>query len=177
AVALGFHSDVSMANGTALGLGSAVSAVDSVAVGANSSASADNSVALGAHSTATRANTVSVGDSGTGLTRQITNVAPGTARSDAATVGQLDDAIQGQSQQSQSYARGIGALSSAATSAAVTAAGLPGHSKVALGVGSCGDQAAMGLAYAQTFGSWGATINGAYSGTSTQVGAGAGFSW
>jgi hypothetical protein len=50
---------------------------------------------------------------------------------------------------------------------------------VALGVGACGDQAAMGLAYQQVMGPWAATFTGA-SGSSisnSQVSAGAGFSW
>ncbi|GJH27309.1 YadA family autotransporter adhesin [Caballeronia novacaledonica] len=60
---------------------------DSVAIGGAASASAANSVALGANSVANRPNTVSVG--ATGAERQITNVAAGTADTDAVNVSQL----------------------------------------------------------------------------------------
>jgi trimeric autotransporter adhesin len=69
----------------------------SVAIGANANASADNSVALGANSVADRVNTVSVGSMGS--ERQITNVASGTADTDAVNVRQLNLA----SAQAQSY--------------------------------------------------------------------------
>jgi autotransporter adhesin len=64
---------------------------DSVAMGNGADASADNSVAIGAGSVADRADTVSVGSKGS--ERQITNVAAGTADTDAVNVGQLDSAI------------------------------------------------------------------------------------
>jgi len=60
-------------------------------MGANASATAANSVALGANSVADRANTVSVGSAGN--ERQVTNVAAGTATTDAVNVGQLNDSI------------------------------------------------------------------------------------
>jgi autotransporter adhesin len=63
----------------------------STAMGANASATAANSVALGANSVADRANTVSVGSAGN--ERQVTNVAAGTATTDAVNVGQLNDSI------------------------------------------------------------------------------------
>ncbi|HEY4147190.1 MAG TPA: ESPR-type extended signal peptide-containing protein [Pinirhizobacter sp.] len=64
---------------------------DSVAVGTGASASADNSVAIGAGSVADRADTVSVGS--VGNERQISNVAAGTQRTDAANWGQVQDAL------------------------------------------------------------------------------------
>ncbi|MBW9103314.1 YadA family autotransporter adhesin, partial [Paraburkholderia phenoliruptrix] len=67
------------------------SGTHSTAMGANASASAANSVALGANSVADRANTVSVGSAGN--ERQITNVAAGTATTDAVNVGQLNASI------------------------------------------------------------------------------------
>lgn len=80
-------------------------ATGSIALGTNSSVTAANSVALGAGATATRG--ALAGYTATGLTglqnsagevsigapgaeRQLTNVAPGTAPTDAATVGQVD---------------------------------------------------------------------------------------
>uniref|UniRef100_UPI0038B84BE6 beta strand repeat-containing protein n=1 Tax=Paraburkholderia caffeinilytica TaxID=1761016 RepID=UPI0038B84BE6 len=71
--------------------GAVASGTHSTAMGANASASAANSVALGANSVADRANTVSVGSAGN--ERQVTNVAAGTATTDAVNVGQLNDSI------------------------------------------------------------------------------------
>ncbi len=65
----------------------------SIALGAGSQAGAPNSVALGAGSIATRPNTVSVGS--VGNERQITNVAAGTAATDAVNVAQLQNATAG----------------------------------------------------------------------------------
>jgi autotransporter adhesin len=62
-----------------------------IAIGTNANTTAANSVALGAGSLADRANAVSVGAAGN--LRQITNVADGTAATDAATVGQVAAAI------------------------------------------------------------------------------------
>ncbi len=62
-----------------------------VALGTGASVTADNSVALGSGSIADRADSVSVG--AVGDERQITNVAAGTADTDAATVGQMNTSI------------------------------------------------------------------------------------
>src|SRR3546814_2744217 len=62
-----------------------------MALGPEAFAAADNSVALGALSDATRTNVVSVGSVDRGLTRQITNVAAGTAANDAVNKAQLDE--------------------------------------------------------------------------------------
>lgn len=59
-----------------------------VAIGSLATASADGSVALGQGSVADEAGTVSVGSAG--QERRITNVADGTAATDAVNVGQLD---------------------------------------------------------------------------------------
>ena len=96
------------ANSVAVGSGASATGKNSAAVGAGSSAAADNSVALGAGSTAARGaqanykdpisgktvssvGEVSVGSPG--AERQITNVAPGTALTDAANVAQVQAAI------------------------------------------------------------------------------------
>lgn len=65
---------------------------NSTAIGAGSSASGDNSVAIGAGSTANESNTVSVGS--TGHERTITNVANGVNPTDAANVGQVNQALE-----------------------------------------------------------------------------------
>ncbi|BFG72912.1 hypothetical protein PTKU46_09450 [Paraburkholderia terrae] len=64
---------------------------DSVAIGGAAVATGANSVALGANSTADRANSVSVGS--VGAQRQITNVAAGTADTDAVNVAQMNSAL------------------------------------------------------------------------------------
>lgn len=76
--ALGYKAEVTRAAENGLALGYA------------SQASAKNSVALGANSIADEENTISVGSASS--TRRITNVADGTAATDAATVGQLQSA-------------------------------------------------------------------------------------
>jgi len=77
AVAVGEGSSVTEASGTALGQGSSVTAV--------------GAVALGQGSVADRANTVSVGTASN--QRQITNVAAGVQATDAANVGQVQEAL------------------------------------------------------------------------------------
>jgi autotransporter adhesin len=87
AIALGLNSNASNVDAVAIGTTSSANGTSSVAIGTNASAAAANSVAIGSGSTATAANTVSVGSAGN--ERRITNLAPGIASSDAATVGQL----------------------------------------------------------------------------------------
>ena len=74
---------------------------NSTAVGAGSTASGNNSVAIGAGSVASQANTVSVGSAGN--ERTITNVAAGVNTTDAANVGQVNQAIQTAQNWSKDY--------------------------------------------------------------------------
>jgi autotransporter adhesin len=81
-------------NSVAEGPSSTASGANSTAIGNGSSSSGDNSVALGAGSTdGGRSNVVSVGSSTD--QRQITNVAAGTASTDAVNVSQLQAAQAG----------------------------------------------------------------------------------
>ncbi len=73
--------------GAAFGDGSVATGVNATATGPNAQALADNSAAIGSGSIATQANTVSVGSAAN--QRRVTNVAAGTASTDAANVGQL----------------------------------------------------------------------------------------
>ncbi|QUP56400.1 hypothetical protein GO998_22175 (plasmid) [Ralstonia syzygii] len=89
-----FHANSTLDDAQATGLesiafgGAAVAAgINSMAMGGNARAMAGNAVALGAGSVADRANTVSVGS--VGKERQITNVASGTADTDAVNVAQM----------------------------------------------------------------------------------------
>ncbi|MDZ5789496.1 ESPR-type extended signal peptide-containing protein [Stenotrophomonas maltophilia] len=66
---------------------------DSIAVGTNARATAANSIAVGAGSLADRPNSVSIGAAG--AERQVTNMAAGTAATDAVNLGQLQASEQG----------------------------------------------------------------------------------
>jgi len=89
--AIGHGANVGAANGTAVGNNAIVDAAaqNAVALGADSHASASNSVALGQGAVADQANTVSVGNAT--QQRRITNVAAGSAATDAANVQQVQD--------------------------------------------------------------------------------------
>ncbi|MER1491079.1 YadA-like family protein, partial [Enterobacter cloacae] len=76
---------------TAGGAGAVASGDYSMSVGANSKATHKNSVALGYNSVTDRDNSVSMG--AVGNERQVTNVAAGTADTDAANVGQLKQGV------------------------------------------------------------------------------------
>jgi autotransporter adhesin len=95
ATALGNSASATTANAVAVGQSATVLAANGAAFGANAvvQASATNSVAIGQGSVASAPNTVSVG--APGGERRITNVAPGIASSDAATVGQLSSLSAG----------------------------------------------------------------------------------
>ncbi|WP_239373689.1 ESPR-type extended signal peptide-containing protein [Snodgrassella gandavensis] len=115
ATIIGNAASVSATNGLALGNQTSVSATDAIAVGSNAQATTAGAVALGAGSLANTANevgfnpdnsvtdidpsslpawrsatgAVAVGNVEGGITRQITDVAAGTADTDAANVAQL----------------------------------------------------------------------------------------
>src|SRR6185437_2759586 len=104
--ALGYKSTATGGSSVAVGTFNHALGVASVAVGAGATASGDysmaigagandggfvNAVALGTGAVVDRDNSVSVGASG--AERQITNVAAGTADTDAVNVGQLDSAV------------------------------------------------------------------------------------
>ncbi|HHQ6628452.1 TPA: YadA family autotransporter adhesin, partial [Serratia fonticola] len=92
ATAVGQGATASGISSVAAGQGSNATGAQTIALGGASSASGSNSVALGYGSVADRNNSVSVG--GVDNERQITNVAAGTSRTDAANVGQVNDAFQ-----------------------------------------------------------------------------------
>jgi len=81
----------SATNAVAVGADTSVTAASGTAIGQAASATATNSVALGAGSVADQANTVSVGTAAN--QRRVVNVAAGTAPTDAANVGQVDQAL------------------------------------------------------------------------------------
>ncbi|MGO4700547.1 YadA family autotransporter adhesin [Dyella sp. 2RAB6] len=137
-------------NSTAAGAGSTASGSNSTAVGAGSTASGNNSVAIGAGSVANTANSVSVGSPGN--ERTITNVAPGVNATDAATVGQVQDALTAAKNWSKNYTdqrfqsidrdlNRIGNRANAGVASAIAMASLgqgyqPNMSTAGVGVGS-----------------------------------------
>ena len=88
---------------TAVGAFAAAAGDQSTAVGTGATATGSNSVALGADSVANRPDSVSVGNAAYGLDRQVTNVAAGTQTTDAANVGQVDQAQAQAINTSESY--------------------------------------------------------------------------
>jgi autotransporter adhesin len=90
---VGQSARASNVNTVAVGAGAAATAPNSAAYGTNAFAYAQNSVALGNDAIANRPNTVSVGYAGG--ERQITNVADGTAPTDAVNVRQLTKVASG----------------------------------------------------------------------------------
>jgi len=113
-----FHSNSTLADSSATG-------ADSVAIGGAAVSSGKNSVALGANSVANRDNAVSVGAAGS--ERQITNVAAGTATTDAANVGQLN-----------AVSNSVISLSAAAIKYDTNTDGTPDYSNATLGNGNAG---------------------------------------
>ncbi|EFD8929960.1 cell surface protein, partial [Escherichia coli] len=91
AIALGSNSRAEKDNAIAVGADVNVTGENSIGIGNKSTVSSKNSVALGSNSVASEDNTVSVGSSLN--QRRITNVAPGVNRSDAVTVGQLNESF------------------------------------------------------------------------------------
>ena len=89
----------------AAGEGAAATGNSSTAIGASSSATGNNSVAIGAGSVADSDNAVSVGS--VGNERRIANVAAGTQRTDAANVGQLQDAMSNLQDWTQGQVNGL----------------------------------------------------------------------
>ncbi|TVM39793.1 hypothetical protein FPV20_20055, partial [Escherichia coli O177] len=91
AIALGGNARAEKDNAVAVGADANVTGENSIGIGNKSTVSSKNSVALGSNSVASEDNTVSVGSSLN--QRRITNVAPGVNRSDAVTVGQLNESF------------------------------------------------------------------------------------
>ncbi|TDR30179.1 YadA family autotransporter adhesin [Hydromonas duriensis] len=142
-IAQGHGATASGTDSMAFGTNSAASGESSVAIGANSSSFATNSVALGAGSVADRDNTVSVGS--VGNERQITNVAAGTAPTDAVNVGQLN-ALKGQVDSDIKDLKG----GIAAALALEAAPAVAGKFTTYMGVGHYDGQSAIGISGRKT---------------------------
>src|SRR5665213_2065803 len=100
----GYAVDFGTQDSTAQATNDTVTGTNSVTLGWGTTSSGDNAVVLGTLSSDDgQSNVVSVGNASTGLTRRITNVAPGVLSSDAATVGQLQSAVGGIDSQANAY--------------------------------------------------------------------------
>ncbi|MBN3818092.1 adhesin [Paraburkholderia sp. Se-20369] len=176
---VGDGSGATGSNAIALGQGSNASGNDSTAIGTNASASGNNSVALGTNSVADRDNSVSVG--APGQERQITNVARGTAPTDAVNVQQLNDEIGGVRSDVDHYRRDAsGGIASAVAIANLPQASLAGESMVSVAGGTYSGQSAVafGLSTASRNGRWVVKASGSTNTRGTvAVGAGAGYRW
>jgi autotransporter adhesin len=162
-------------NSVAVGADSNVTAASGTAIGAGASVTANNAVAIGQGSVANQANTVSVGS--VGHERRVTNVAAGTASTDAANVGQVqasaantlssanaytdgrmqqvmqlqDDVFQRLDQQDERIDR-EGAMQSAMSMMIGSAAGIDAPNRLATGTGFQGGEAAISVGYQRAFG-------------------------
>ena len=137
-------------------------------------------MALGSGSVATEANTVSVGSDAS--QRRITNVAAGTAATDAATFGQLS-AVSSRVDAFDNRLNSISSRANAGAAAAMAVAGLPqafrpGAGLVGVAIGSWQSETAFALGASKVFDNGhtifkaGATFDGRGSG-----GANAGIGW
>ncbi len=176
---------------TAVGDGAAASGAGSTAIGTLASAVGSGSVALGSGSVANRPDTVSVGNAAGGLDRQVTNVAAGTATTDAVNVGQLDQGLAGANlytdQQFNLLGQRIGSLDtristamamSAAQSTLLGACDPSAQHCITAAVGYSTGMGAVAFGYRQRAGSYGAiTANASLSQHDAAVGIGWGASW
>jgi autotransporter adhesin len=160
-----------------------------------------NAVALGQGSVADRANTVSVGSEGN--ERQVTNVAAGSAATDAVNKGQLDRGVATANSYTDGQVKAVtdsfdvfkgevdgrlrhmdrridrqGAMSAAMLNMATSAAGIRTQNRVGVGVGFQGGESALSLGYQRAISDRATvTFGGAFSSDDSSVGVGAGFGW
>ncbi|MCA8239762.1 ESPR-type extended signal peptide-containing protein [Burkholderia sp. AU32262] len=163
--AVGQGSAASGSNSSAIGQGSVASGSDSTAIGQGSKATGNGSVAIGAGSVADRDNSVSVGSAG--HERQITNVADGTAPTDAVNVRQLDQRFGETNRMINDVAKNAYAGVAAAMAMPNLTPSQPGKTVVAAGAANykSGSAIAAGATYRTRDGKW--LMNGAVSVTST----------
>ncbi|CAI8694805.1 ESPR-type extended signal peptide-containing protein [Burkholderia sp. IT-111MI5] len=170
--AIGSGSNASGSNATAIGQGSSASGSNGTAIGQGSNASGSNSVALGAGSVADRDNAVSVGSAGN--ERQITNVAAGTAPTDAVNVQQMQNSVRSARQDA------MGGVAAAMAVAGLPQSTQPGRTFVAMAGSTYGGEygSALGVSYMTRDGKWTikASANTSSRGTVGAV-VGGGFYW
>ncbi len=182
-LAVGKNANVSAENAIAIGSSSTASGVDSLAVGKNANVSAENAVALGANSVADRANSVSVGSAS--AQRQVTNVAAGTAGTDAVNVNQLNQGLITAKQYTDGMLGSLRRDTNAGVAAAIATANLPqayvpGRGMTSVGISSYQGQSAIavGVSTVSENGRWVFKFSGsANTRSQVGVGAGVGYQW
>ncbi|EFO1089594.1 hypothetical protein DXT11_26935 [Escherichia coli] len=166
AIALGSNSRAEKDNAIAVGADVNVTGENSIGIGNKSTVSSKNSVALGSNSVASEDNTVSVGSSLN--QRRITNVAPGVNRSDAVTVGQLNESFSSLKQYTDrkvdSLDKKIGDMKTKLTAGIATSMALsgipqayqPDSSLVGVSAGTYGGESAIavGVSHISQNGHW-----------------------
>ncbi|WP_431225856.1 YadA family autotransporter adhesin (plasmid) [Serratia sp. L9] len=175
---------------TALGGGAQSSGDNSMALGSNARATASNSVALGNDSLADRANSVSIGSLGN--ERQITNVARGTAGTDAVNVDQFKEGLSSLSNSTNQNFRDMGRRMddmkdklSAGVASAMAMGSLPqpysaDAGMMSMGGGSYNGESALAIGASKVSenGKWVTKVQGS---TNTQgdfgISAGVGYQW
>ena len=181
--AIGNGAQATAANSSAFGQGSNASGAQSVALGQGSSSTGSGSVALGHGSVADRDNSVSVGSIGN--ERQITNVAAGTSRTDAANVGQVNDAFQSLGKSMNKKINDLddkltGGVASAMAMSGIPQAYLPDSNMVGASASTYNGQSAIAVGVSKTSenGKWILKIN-ASGNTQSDFGAsaGVGYQW
>ncbi|MCA8318575.1 YadA-like family protein [Burkholderia cepacia] len=166
---------------TALGNGARASGTDSVALGAHAQASGSNSTALGTGSVADRNNSISIGS--VGHERQITNIAPGTASTDAVNLGQLNAAINQTAGQLQQGINDTARKAYSGVAAATALTMIPDVDKdkvlsVGVGVGSYQGYSAIALgATARITENVKMRAGASLGGSATAIGMGASMQW
>ena len=171
AIAIGMNARANADPATAVGAHANAAGRDSVALGYLATANGVNSVALGSGSEANRDNSVSVGNAATGLTRQITNVAPGTKGTDAVNVNQLEAVASSLRKQINA----TGAMAAAMSNIQLP----PGYTKgLGVAVGHQGGQNALAIGFVATPEPYLLTrISASISGDKSSVGAGITLGW
>ncbi|NII73754.1 autotransporter adhesin [Dyella sp. SG562] len=117
--------------------------------------------------------------------RPIAHVAPGTARTDAANWGQVQDAIgdvrhwtRRRFAQMDRRIAGMGAMGAAMAQMAFSAQGLAKANRMAVGVGRQGSRSAVALGYShQLHANLNLSLGGAANGDDTSMGAGLALGW
>ncbi|SEI25099.1 Head domain of trimeric autotransporter adhesin [Paraburkholderia hospita] len=143
AIAIGNGANASGSGAIAIGARTATAGDQSVALGVAASAPATNAVALGANSVADRDNSVSMG--AVGSERQITNVAAGTAATDAVNLGQMNSAISGVYKSMHDMDRDNKRGIAAASALNIVTPYLPGRTTLNAGVAGYRGTAALGV--------------------------------
>lgn len=152
AIASGYFSNASGNGSIANGSGSNATNTNTVAIGSNSQATHANSVALGANSRTTRPNEVNVGN------RTIGGVQNGTLMNDAVNLGQMRAGDEWTLNEANRYTdraiagidgriNRVGALNTAMTMMASSAATIPGKNKLAWGTGYYNGKVALAIGY------------------------------